>query len=232
MAVKQFPNDFSAGAATKLLGADAANNIVYIVVPAGGDTLQSILDRGFIADKGITLSGVIISKSSVNNNSLQINSEAFSGPAIIPSNEAGNADKNLFIAPFGGNVAIGGSGLGAPPTERLHVFGNILASGSIVPGSDKRLKKKIKTITGNLYKIKELRPVVYNHKYDDALAMGFIADEVREVLPELVLEGKDKEKMLALNYMGLTAPIVGAIQELSAMVDQLKAEIEELKAGK
>lgn len=61
--------------------------------------------------------------------------------------------------------------------------GNFSATGTITPGSDKRLKKSIKNLPTELDNILALRPVSYKLKVDDAPSLGFIADEVREVYP-------------------------------------------------
>lgn len=110
------------------------------------------------------------------------------------------------------------------------VSGNITASGSITPGSDKRLKKHVKTLPKALDLLIQLRPVSYMLKSDNAKALGFIADEVRELFPDLILESKGEDKMLAMNYMGLAAPIVSAIQEMHANHLALEAKYNELLA--
>jgi len=223
MAVKQFPQDYQAGAATKLLGATADGSLVYIVVPAGGDTLESILTRGNQSNKDLNVENIITNAAiafkgkeiDINHTSQGLNFRQF-----------GFQDALVFIQKNTGYV-----GFSTPnPTQKVHVVGNILASGSITPGSDKRLKKKIKSLPSSLDAINQLRPVSYTLKEDDATALGFIADEVREIFPDLVLEGKDEEKMLAMNYMGLTAPIVKAVQELSAQVSQLQERIAVLES--
>lgn len=116
------------------------------------------------------------------------------------------------------------------PTEALHVSGNILASGSITPASDKRLKKNIKNLPNALSAILELRPVTYTRKSDGVNDIGLIADEVREFFPDLVIEGKGEDKMLSLDYMKLTSPIISAIQALNSKVDELAKQNAELLA--
>lgn len=134
----------------------------------------------------------------------------------------------IVNSPSGANTPI--DALSLKSNGNADFYGNIVAGGSITPGSDKRLKKNIKTIEGNLDKILKLRPVSYTHKHDNASALGFIADEVQKLFPELVLVGKDDKKMLALNYMGLTSPIVGALQELSAKHNELQKKYDDLLA--
>lgn len=115
----------------------------------------------------------------------------------------------------------------------LTVTGSIVASGTITPGSDKRLKKNVATLpTGTLGLINQLRPVSYKMKDTSLPSLGFIADEVRTLFPDLIIESESSEKMLAMNYMGLTAPIVKAIQELSAQNEELLSRLEALEKSK
>lgn len=52
--------------------------------------------------------------------------------------------------------------------------------------------------------------------------MGFIAQEVQTVIPELVLSSDDK---LSVNYTGIIPILTKAVQELKAEVDALKREL-------
>lgn len=52
--------------------------------------------------------------------------------------------------------------------------------------------------------------------------MGFIAQEVQNVIPELVLSSDDK---LSVNYIGIIPILTKAVQELKAEVDALKREL-------
>ena len=102
--------------------------------------------------------------------------------------------------------------------------GNISVAGSGL--SDRDLKDNIATVTTTaLDKIKQLVPKTYTWKtYDNNRTFtGFIAQDVKEVLPILV-SGTDGEKNMALDYNGVLAYAVKAITELSAEVDTLKTE--------
>lgn len=94
-------------------------------------------------------------------------------------------------------------------------------SGTVTGASDERIKKDIRDIQYGLDAIKKLRSVVYKYKegknQNDQL--GFIAQEVRGVMPELVVE--DKEGMLSIAYDGIIPALVKAVQELSEKVDKL-----------
>jgi len=93
--------------------------------------------------------------------------------------------------------------------------------------SDCRRKKDIVPYECGLDKINHLMPVCYTWCQDDTHDMGFIAQDVKEVEPRLVV-GSDKEGY-GLKYDKFAALAVKAIQELSCEVKCLKCEIEKLK---
>jgi len=104
--------------------------------------------------------------------------------------------------------------------------------------SDARLKKNIHTMGGSLDTLDALRPVTFNYKdkdhfsYVDGTIPGFIAQEVRQVIPQWIEE--DDDGYLYLNPIGYEAMVVGAIQELrtekDAQIESLRSENDELRA--
>lgn len=96
--------------------------------------------------------------------------------------------------------------------------------------SDARLKKNVTTLTSGLSMVNRLRGVRYNWKDESKpqAKIGFIAQEVEEILPELVVTKEDGFK--AVNYAEMTAVLVEAVKELSTQVEALKAENSTLKA--
>jgi hypothetical protein len=106
-------------------------------------------------------------------------------------------------------------------------------SGGISCSSDMNLKKNITTLADNsswsysanvtpdnrsvLAKILALTPVDYNWNVEndtDAKHAGFIAQEVRQVFPDLVSEDS-KTHLLSLNYAGMMPYTVEAIKEMN-----------------
>ena len=104
--------------------------------------------------------------------------------------------------------------------------------------SDKRLKKNITPIIGSLETISALRPVSFEYtekdhfSYVEGFQMGFIAQEVQQVLPQWI--GENSDGYLYIDHAGYEALVVDAIQELRAEKDQqindLKEENEILRA--
>jgi hypothetical protein len=93
--------------------------------------------------------------------------------------------------------------------------------------SDLTLKTNINTLTNPLDKITALRGVSFNWIESGEPSIGFVAQEVQEVLPELV---QGMEGGLSVEYSNIVAVAVEAIKELKAENDDLKARLEALEA--
>jgi len=136
-----------------------------------------------------------------------------------------------------GNVGIGTTA----PSYKLEVCGSIgTTSASVTTGiscsSDIRLKKDITPIPNALSSIISLRGVNYfwrtkdfpNKGFSDTKQIGFVAQEIEKVYPELVTTQPDGYK--AVDYSRLTPVLVEAIKEQQKMIEELKSENEKLKA--
>ncbi len=96
----------------------------------------------------------------------------------------------------------------------------VMATGGFSTGSDIRYKHNIQPLTDSLSKIIQLQGVSYNILNDDGeKSLGFIAQDVREIFPELVI-GNEDEEMLHLNIEGIVAPLVGAIKEQQDIIEK------------
>jgi hypothetical protein len=106
----------------------------------------------------------------------------------------------------------------------------VTSSGDVIAFSDKRVKTNIKTINNGLEKVSKLRGVSYNRTDvdDKSNKIGVIAQEVKEVLPEIV-NYDDKKDLLGVDYGKMAGVFIEAIKELKAEVDSLKQEIKQLK---
>jgi hypothetical protein len=102
--------------------------------------------------------------------------------------------------------------------------------------SDYRLKQNITPMTGALAKVTQLKPVTYNWKVDGSSGQGFIAHELKAVVPECVTGEKDEVDAegnpvhQGVDTSFLVATLTAAIQELNAKVDAQAATIAELQA--
>lgn len=94
--------------------------------------------------------------------------------------------------------------------------GTIIAKGDVTAYSDIRLKTNIKPLNNRGY----ITPVTY--KKDGKDSIGFIAQEVRELYPELVIEDNTEDKYLSVNYAQYVAVLQAQIIDLRKEIDELK----------
>ncbi len=108
------------------------------------------------------------------------------------------------------------------------ITGSLRAEGDVTAlklsqNSDKRLKKNISTIDHGLQKINALRGVNYKLLKDDTEHVGLIAQEVEEIVPEVVSE--DSSGIKSVNYGALVGVLIEAVKELSEEIEILKAKL-------
>ena len=108
--------------------------------------------------------------------------------------------------------------------------GNWVAEGNVTAYSDARLKTNISTINDALGIVGKLRGVSYKWLRDGSDGIGVIAQEVEEVIPSVVVTNKKPgldgmEEVKSVDYGKIVGVLINAINEL-------KAEVDELKGGK
>lgn len=106
--------------------------------------------------------------------------------------------------------------------------GNVVAAGDVTAYSDARLKSDIKPLE---YR-GELHPKTYIK--DGKKCIGFVAQEVRKIYPELVLGEESDTEYLSLNYGAITAVLAAENKMLKKKIESLEdrlAKIEELLRG-
>ncbi len=99
-------------------------------------------------------------------------------------------------------------------------------NGSLITGSDLRLKKDIQLLGPVLPAIMQLQPKIYHYKdnKDNApLSYGFIAQEAEQLFPDLVFT-KGDDGMKAIAYQEFTVIAIKAIQEQQKQIEQLKEQ--------
>ena len=152
---------------------------------------------------------------------------------------------NLFVIGNGQSEDSKSDALIVSKNGNMTVNGSITYTGSC-SSSDMRLKKDVESLDGALDKVLKLRGVTFYWKnkaemaaakgkdvknmsygFSDEKQIGVIAQEVEEVLPELVVT--DNEGFKAVKYENLTPVLIEAVKELKAEKDELQKEVEELK---
>jgi hypothetical protein len=112
--------------------------------------------------------------------------------------------------------------------------GNILCTNSFITNtmygnaagittvSDLRLKRDIEPLVSSLEKLNQLQGVSYKYNGDHATKIGFIAQDVEKVIPDIVRSDMSEAKLLGLRYKGLIAPLIDAITELDSLITELE----------
>jgi len=134
-----------------------------------------------------------------------------------------------------GNVGIGTTA----PTTKLYVNGDITAN-SVAGTSDIRFKTNIHSVTNALDKVKALRGVYFNwnqkafpeKEFGAQNELGFIAQEVEKVVPEIVTKDKTKDEYRSVKYDKLVALLVEAIKEQQKQIDSLRVSVNKLSKSK
>jgi len=96
--------------------------------------------------------------------------------------------------------------------------------------SDIRLKQDIEPLAAT-DKLMAMNPVSYNWKADPdgPRSMGFIAQEMQEVMPEAVSTGDDD--MMQMDYGRITPILVSALQDAHKKIEQLEQRIADMEAN-
>ena len=127
------------------------------------------------------------------------------------------SDKDLI---FKGND--GGSVITALPLDMSGAGAatfnsSVTAGGDVTAFSDMRIKHDIETIEGALAKVSDMRGVYFKRNNGEA-GTGVIAQEIENILPEVVKDGEYK----SVAYGNMVGILIEAIKELKAEVEKLK----------
>jgi hypothetical protein len=106
--------------------------------------------------------------------------------------------------------------------------GNATFAGEVTAYSDARLKTNIVTIDKALDKVVKLRGVYFDK--DGKRQIGVIAQEIREVFPEVVGEANDEMKTLHVNHGAMVGALIESTKDLNDKIEAQAKEIAELKA--
>jgi len=149
---------------------------------------------------------------------------------------SGATSNYAIIVPSGyGSVGIGTT----TPSYTLTVAGTAWVTSGAWSGSDGRWKRNVAALSpsSSLDKILALRPVNFEWKADEypqlgftnGIQVGFIAQDVEKVIPELVTT--DDKGYKGMSYEKLTPVLTGAVQEQQSQIEGLKSQVGALKEG-
>ncbi len=141
-----------------------------------------------------------------------------SGISTLGNTVVGGATTQLVV---NGNAIVTGD-----LTSTTLTTGNVVSSGIVTAVdfdslSDINFKENIITINGALLKVEQLRGVKFDWKESGQPSYGVIAQELEQVLPELV-HGNDPR---TVNYNGIIGVLIEAIKELKSKIEEIEKKV-------
>jgi len=124
---------------------------------------------------------------------------------------------NIFVDTTNGRVGVGTT----VPSTTLQVSGTITCT-DINSTSDIKLKENIHQIKDPLDKVMQINGVGFRWKDTKEDAIGVIAQDIEEVIPELV---KNNDHTKTVNYNGLIGVLIEAVKEQQRQILELKAQL-------
>lgn len=130
-------------------------------------------------------------------------------------------------------IKVGGDVL--PSTDNFYNLGGsannfrwkeIFCVNSTINTSDIRYKTNVKDLNYGIKELMKLRTITYNWKENDnGTRIGLVAQELQEVLPEVVMVGDNADKTLGVRYTELIPVLINAIKEQQTQITELKSMI-------
>ena len=180
----------------------------------GGQNFRSTGSVGTIGQSG-TLA-VYGDNGTINTNTATM---SFHRPGSYAINMGLDVDNAFRIGGWSDN-------LGSVPYYRMTLdsVGNATFRNNVTAYSDVRLKTNIETVTNALDKVLKMRGVTYDRIDTGEKGVGVIAQEMKEVLPEVVMEASTDEEFMSVSYGNIVGVLIEAIKELKAEIEVLKGQ--------
>jgi hypothetical protein len=175
------------------------------------DGLGVDIGKAYMTVEGSITAGtdMVVNTDGGTNNGIQVNS----GGRV----ELLDANDNVTLTLFGDNGSIGA---GAIAGTSVYASGDVTAGGDLISLSDVRVKENIQDLSNSLDKVTQMRGVSYNKVGETDEKIGFIAQELEDILPQVITENEDGYKHVA--YGNIVPMLVEAIKELNAKIEKLE----------
>ena len=198
-------------------GAVAQSANLFAVQDVFGNPQLQVAPNGTTSMGSVGLTGILSMNTLGTNYVMQVVGSDFK---ILN----GNNGSIPFYANAAGNVGIGTTA----PSQMLEVNGTIKAT-DIILTSDARAKHDIASLdsAAQLEKIFRVRPVSFSWNYSGKRDDGVIAQELRELYPEMVIQNPDGT--LSVKYPSLIAPLISSVQELKKRNEELTERVLKLE---
>lgn len=193
------------------VGASGASNFV---VDAASGNITSIgnlsLDKAYVGNNDTSANAIFGYKGLNKGTGFAIQQDPTGNTTINSVASSGNATVDVAY----NNVV----------KQQFKENGDLVIQGNLFSYSDRSLKTDIVPLANPLAKVLALKGVNYTFIADEkhTVQMGLIAQEVEEVVPEVVTESEGIKKVA---YANLVSLLIEAVKELKAEVDTLKGQL-------
>ena len=201
---------------------------IKLTAGAGGSAGRSDSNGGSGGSVFITggngASGTTCCAQNVNGNGGSITLQPGAGGAFVLTH---GLPGNVILAPTRGKVGI----RTATPTATLDVgAGGTTLADAWITRSARRFKTNIQPLERALEKVEHLQGVSYERKADGRHEIGVVAEDVDQVVPEVVSRDPKTRQVQGVDYSRLAALLIEAVKAQQAELQSQKAEIQQLKA--
>jgi hypothetical protein len=183
------------------------------IAPIGGTNI-TVTGTTVNLDDSITLTGITATSASFVLQTYE------SSSTIITSGSNIFGDTEADVQQFTGSIVHTGSYTGTGTITSVSGSIDDLESVRITETSALIYKDNVATLN-SADAIYNLRPVSFNWKADNREDLGLVAEEVKEVYPQLVKSDGDGNA-IGVNYSKLTSVLIKAVQDLSARISNLE----------
>ena len=193
--------------------------------------------RSYTAAAARTLLNVADGATNVTNNNQLTNGAGYttytanqavnttSGPTFLNVTNNGwyysNGGTGWYNSTYAGGIYMVDASWVRSYNDKGILTGGTMQAGTFNTTSDIKLKENVKTITGALDTVCALRGVTFDWIATKESTLGFIAQEVEKVVPELVSHNVEDD-IKTVNYGNMVALLTEAVKELKAEIEELK----------
>jgi hypothetical protein len=204
------------GGGGRAIGAQGGTGAIFLITGASG---AHCLPVGILGRCGPTYVG---------GNGGSMSLQPGSGGSSSTGGSAGQPG-NITLAPIAGKVGVGTWN----PTAEFEVgAGHSTLADSWITRSSRRFKTNIQPLADALEKIEQLQGVSYERKADGKHEIGVVAEDVDQIVPELVARDPETKEVQGVDYSRLSALLIEAVKTQQAEIQELKAQVRQLSSDR